>query len=148
MRCWRLGCCGLIGEKFVLARGLLLLQVKLTLLDGNSDWQVFPPSKRDDVGADPLLNGWTVSIFCVKTSSCEGLACSACDEFKFSTEDEFGAASESSFCSTHELFSCEGSFPSPPTASAKGSLLCGGADAACLSPFLQLSASLLSEAVC
>lgn len=88
-----------------------------------------------------------VSIFCVKISSCKGLACSACEGFEFSTEDEFGAASESSFCSTHELFSREEGFPSPLTGST-GSLLHDGADTACRSPFLQLSASLLSGTAC
>lgn len=88
-----------------------------------------------------------VSIFCVKISSCKGLAGSACEEFEFSTEDELGAASESSFCSSHELFSSEEGFP-PPLTGSKGSLLYDGTDTACLSPFLQLSASLLSETVC
>lgn len=88
-----------------------------------------------------------VSIFCVKISSCKGLACSACEEFEFSTEDEFGTASELSLCSTHELFSREEGFPSPLTGST-GSLLYDGAHTECLSPFLQLSPSLLSETVC
>lgn len=37
LRCWRLGCCGLMGEKFALVLGLVLLEVKLMLLEGNSD---------------------------------------------------------------------------------------------------------------
>lgn len=45
LRCWRLDCWGLTGEKFALALGLVLLGVKLMFLGENSDWPVFPSSK-------------------------------------------------------------------------------------------------------
>lgn len=40
------GLLGLMGEKFALVLGLVLLEVKLMLLEGNSDWHVFPASNE------------------------------------------------------------------------------------------------------